>query len=115
MKKIIHETLNELGVSFNGVGREYLETAIEMILNRGRMSVSYELYPRIAKIHKTTASRAERAIRNSIENAFLNTDIKVMAKYFGNAISYKNGKISNSNFIYGVVKHIQIYNQECLG
>ena len=45
MQKRIHEILNELGIPFSVSGREFLETAIELIYENGRMGMTKELYP----------------------------------------------------------------------
>lgn len=112
MKKKNFNCMNELGVTFNLVGRKYLETAILMVLEKGEMSITKELYPEIAKKHNTTASRVERAIRHSVEVCVDNTDIETMEKYFGNTISAYTGKTTNSSFIYGVAKYIEVFESE---
>ena len=112
MKKKIFNCLNELGVTFNLIGREYLETAILMVLERGKISVTKELYVGIAEKHNTTPSRVERAIRHSIEVCVDNTDIETMEKYFGNTISAYTGKTVNSSFIYGIAKYIKVFESE---
>ena len=112
MKKKIFNCLNELGVPFNLVGREYLETAVLMVLERGKISITKELYPTIAKKHNTTASRVERAIRHSVECCVDNTGLETMEKYFGNTISAYAGKTTNSSFIYGIAKYIELFESE---
>ena len=112
MKKKIFNCLNELGIPFNLVGREYLETAILIVLERGKISTTKELYPVVAEKHNTTASRVERAMRHSIEVGIDNTDPKTMGKYFGNIISAYTGKTVNSAFVYGVAKYIEVFESE---
>lgn len=109
MKEIIHETLNELGVPFGTLGRDYLESAVEFVLERGRMAITKELYPLIARAFGTTPTRVERAIRHSIEITFYNNQPNGIERFFGNTVSLKSGKLNNSDFIYGVVKHITVY------
>lgn len=111
MEKIIYETLNEIGVPFFAQGREYIETAVKIILERGKIGITTELYPRIAEIYGVKPLNVERVMRHSIEMTFLNGDAKTLQRIFGNAISYPKGTLSNSNFIYGVVKYIQVYKQ----
>ena len=112
MKKKIFNCLNELGVPFNLAGREYLETAILMVLERGKISITKELYPVVAEKHNTTASRVERSIRHSIEACIDNTDPETMEKYFGNTISACTGKTVNSSFVYGIAKYIEVFESE---
>lgn len=114
MNKKIFNCLNELGITFNLIGREYLETAILMVLEKGKVSVTKELYPVIAEKHNTTASRVERAIRHSIEVCVDNTDPETIEKYFGNTISAYTGKAANSSFIYGIAKYIKVFENEVI-
>ena len=109
MKKKIHITLNELGVPFHLKGRDYIEAAIELILNEGRIEIIKELYPRLAKEFNTTPLRIERGIRTAIEETFSNSDPESINNVFGNTFLNKNRKLKNSNFLYGIAKHIQVY------
>ena len=98
-----------MGVPFGTLGRDYLEYAVGLILENGRMTMTKELYPLIARAFSTTPSRVERAIRHSIEVTFYNTEPQRIEAVFGNTVSFKSGKLSNNDFIYGIVKYIQIY------
>ena len=109
MKKKIYLALNELGVPFGLKGRDYIESAVELILNEERKDITKELYPRIAIEFETKPLRVERAIRHAIEECFLNADPKMLKEFFGNTISIQSGKVTNSTFLYGIAKHIQIY------
>ena len=62
-------------------------------------SVTKLLYPTVAKIYSTTASRVERAIRHAIEVAWDRGDVDVPASYFGYTIKDQRGKPTNSEFI----------------
>ena len=57
------------------------------------------LYPTVAKMYKTTASRVERAIRHAIEVAWDRGDVDVLSSYFGYTIQNTRGKPTNSEFI----------------
>ena len=109
MQKKIHKALNEIGVPCGLLGRDYIEIAVEIILQKGRQSITYELYPAIAKKTGSKAHRVERAIRHAIERTFETADPKQILEWFGNTLSLKSGKLANGDFLYGVVKHIQIY------
>lgn len=115
MKKIIHATLNELGVPFGLNGRDYIESAVELLLNKGRMGMTTELYPSVAAVFGTKPSRVERDIRHAIEETFSNSDPKRISEFFGNVISLETGKLVNTDFLYGIVKHIQVYHLEVEG
>lgn len=64
--------IHEIGVPAHIKGYQYLRDAIIMSVNDGEMlgSITKRLYPTIAKNHKTTSSRVERAIRHAIEVAW---------------------------------------------
>ena len=108
MEKKIFNCLNELGITFSFGGREYLKTAITMVLEKGRIP-SKELYIDVAKKHKTTATRVERSIRNAIQACIDNADKETIKKYFGNTISMYNWKPSNLVFIYSVAEYIKVF------
>ena len=109
MKDKIYHTLNELGVPFGTKGRDYIEIAVELILKNGRMEVTKELYPRVAKVFDAKPLNVERGIRHAVEYVFLNSEPKCIEDFFGNTVSLKNGKLTNSDFLYGIAKRIQVY------
>lgn len=109
MKEKIYRTLNELGVPFGICGRDYIEYAVELILKNGRMEITKELYPRVAKTFDAKPLNVERGIRHAVEYVFSNGETKRIEDFFGNTVSLKNGKLTNSDFLYGIVKRIQIY------
>ena len=97
---MVTEILRNVGVPANLQGYHYLRTAIilaiqnEDILHR----ITKELYPGVAKIHKTTASKVERSIRHAIETAWDRGDLEVLSAYFGYAV-HSGKKPTNSEFI----------------
>lgn len=70
MKNEIFEILNKVGVPCNLSGRRYLETALEIVLEKGVVPMTKTLYPEIANKYGMTAARVERAIRHAIETVF---------------------------------------------
>ena len=62
-------------------------------------SITKILYPTIAKKHKTTASRVERAIRHAIEVAWTRGNIDTIDSLFGYTVNNGKGKPTNSEFI----------------
>ena len=101
LEVMVTNVLHHVGVPANIQGFHYLRTAIllaidnEDILNR----ITKELYPSVAKIHKTTATRVERSIRHGIETAWDRGDVEVLASYFGYTVQSQKGKPTNSEFI----------------
>lgn len=109
MKEKIYGILNELGVPFNLSGRDYLVRALELVMQKGRMSITKELYPQIAKEFITESSRVERAIRHAVERVFSDGNIEAVIKYFGQNISFSKGKLTNSGFIYGIAEYMRLH------
>lgn len=56
------------------------------------------LYPKIARIHHTTATRVERNIRTAIEKAWTYSEPIILERYFGNTVSPIKGKPTNLQF-----------------
>lgn len=112
MKKEINSLLNELGVPFSCIGREYIERAVEVIRTQGRVVFWKDLYPRMAEEYITTPAAIDRAIKHAIERACDNLGSGFIREVFGNTIPLKSGKPTNSDFIYGMVKYLEINNKE---
>lgn len=108
-KKII-EVLKDVGVPANLKGYEYLKVAINAVLNdRTYMDqVTKRLYPDVAAMCDTTASRVERNIRHAIEVAFDNVDPEQITEYFGRCCKYNKGKATNSEFIAILAERIRV-------
>lgn len=88
MEKEIKELLNKLGIRINLKGYWFWITAIEYKEKHQDISMA-KLYEEVAKIHNTTNSRAERALRHAYE--YVKKDLE---QYFN--INYK---INNSTFL----------------
>ena len=71
-------------------------------------SVTKLLYPTIAKMHDTTSSRVERAIRHAIEVAWDRGDVDVLNAYFGYTIRNSRGKPTNSEFIAMIADNLKL-------
>lgn len=97
----ITEIIHQIGVPAHIKGYHYLREAIIMAVNDIDImnSVTKCLYPSVAKKHRTTSSRVERAIRHAIEVAWDRGDVDVLNSYFGYTIHSGKGKPTNSEFI----------------
>ena len=97
----ITETLHLIGVPAHIKGYHYIRDAISLCIQTSEMlgSVTKMLYPTVARMHGTTASRVERAIRHAIEVAWDRGDIEVLNSYFGYTVNALRGKPTNSEFI----------------
>lgn len=97
----VTEIIHDVGVPAHIKGYQYLRDAIMMSVNDVEMmnSITKILYPTIAKMHKTTASRVERAIRHAIEVAWTRGNVDTIDALFGYTVNNGKGKPTNSEFI----------------
>ena len=101
MELMVTEMIHQIGVPAHIKGYHYLRDAIIMavedmdVLN----AVTKVLYPTVAKKHKTTSSRVERAIRHAIEVAWSRGKLDTLDELFGYTGSNGKGKPTNSEFI----------------
>ncbi len=97
----VTDMIHEIGIPAHIKGYHYLRDAIIMavedmdVLN----AVTKILYPTVAKMHQTTASRVERAIRHAIEVAWSRGKLDTLDNLFGYTVSNGKGKPTNSEFI----------------
>jgi len=97
----IRELLLELGAPDHLVGHPYVVQGILLVVQDRTYidSITFGLYPQLAVMFDTTASRVERAIRHLIEVTWARGDWEVLNRYFGNTISAEKGKPTNGEFI----------------
>ena len=98
---VIRELLLELGAPDHLVGHPYTIQAILLVVQDRTYidSITFGLYPQLAVMFDTTASRVERAIRHLIEVTWSRGDLEVLNLYFGNTLSPEKGKPTNGEFI----------------
>ena len=98
---LIRELLLELGAPDHLVGHPYTVQAILLVVQDRTYidSITFGLYPQLAVIFDTTASRVERAIRHLIEVTWSRGDWETLVRYFGNTVSAEKGKPTNGEFI----------------
>ena len=98
---VIRELLLELGAPDHLVGHPYTIQAILLVVQDRTYidSITFGLYPQLAVMFDTTASRVERAIRHLVEVTWARGDWEVLTRYFGNTISAEKGKPTNGEFI----------------
>lgn len=102
--------IHEIGVPAHIKGYQYLRDAIMLSVNDGEMlnSITKLLYPSIAKRHKTTPSRVERAIRHAIEVAWSRGKMDTIDDLFGYTVSNGKGKPTNSEFVALIADKIRL-------
>ncbi len=106
----VTEIIHELGVPAHIKGYHYLRDAIILSVNDGEVlhSITKILYPTVAKMHQTTASRVERAIRHAIEVAWGRGKMDTIEEMFGYTINTCKGKPTNSEFIALIADKIRL-------
>ncbi|MCI6858952.1 MAG: sporulation transcription factor Spo0A [Eubacterium sp.] len=110
LEVIVTNIIHEIGVPAHIKGYQYLRDSIIIavkdmdILN----SITKQLYPTIAKMHHTTSSRVERAIRHAIEVAWNRGKMDTMNELFGYTIHAGKGKPTNSEFIALIADKIRL-------
>lgn len=102
--------IHEIGVPAHIKGYQYLRDAIMMSVNDTEMlnSITKLLYPSIAKRHKTTPSRVERAIRHAIEVAWSRGKVDTIDDLFGYTVNNGKGKPTNSEFVALIADKIRL-------
>ena len=98
---LIRELLLELGAPDHLVGHPYTVQAILLVVQDRTYidSITLGLYPQLAVMFDTTASRVERAIRHLVEVTWARGDWDILNRYFGNTVSAEKGKPTNGEFI----------------
>ena len=106
----VTQIIHEIGVPAHIKGYQYLRDAIMMSVDDGEMlnSITKILYPSIAKQHKTTPSRVERAIRHAIEVAWTRGKVDTIDELFGYTVSNGKGKPTNSEFVALIADKIRL-------
>ena len=106
---IVSDVLKELRVSPALKGYHYSRRAICMILENGDSDTLTKLYNHVAHEFNSTCSKVERCIRNAVDKMMLSGNNDSIIKIFGNCASVTDGRLTNSQFIYGVVDYIRTY------
>jgi len=106
----VTNVIHEIGVPAHIKGYHYLRDAIMMSVNDTEMlsSITKQLYPTIAKRHKTTPSRVERAIRHAIEVAWSRGKMDTIDELFGYTVNHGKGKPTNSEFVALIADKIRL-------
>lgn len=106
----VTEMIHEIGVPAHIKGYQYLRDAIMMSVEDNDMlgSITKVLYPSIAKKHRTTPSRVERAIRHAIEVAWSRGKMDTIDELFGYTVSNGKGKPTNSEFVALIADKIRL-------
>lgn len=110
LEQAISGFMLELGVPAHLRGYQYLRSAVEMCVEDMELvgSVTKLLYPDLAKMHKTTDQKIERAIRNAIEVSWERGNGTLFEELFGYSNSGEYSRPTNSEYIATVADHIRL-------
>lgn len=96
--EMLDTVLLAMGHPDNLLGTIYLREAV-VLWASGYTRATKDLYPEIAKLCGSTASRVERAIRHSIEVAMLRGTENQREVILGGTVSPDRGKPTNTEYI----------------
>ena len=92
----VSQIIQELGIPLHYNGFRFIKSAAIMIYQcDGQILSMVQLYKEIARIHKTTSSRVEKAIRDAIEYAYRAKE----------SLKIDGRKPTNSQFVHYVYEH----------
>ena len=113
LEQRVTDILHNMGVPAHIKGYGFLRQSIIMAVTDPEVIslVTKRLYPDIAKLNGTTASRVERAIRHAIEVAWDRGNVDVLNDYFGYTINNMRGKPTNSEFIAMISDRLRLENK----
>lgn len=99
-----------IGIPAHIKGYQYLREGIKLVMARPECisSITKVLYPGIAALFDTSASKVERAIRHAIEVAWTRGRIENINDIFGYNIYSKNDKPTNGEFIALIADRLQL-------
>lgn len=106
LEEKVTQIIHEIGIPAHIKGYRYIRSAVVYAMKKPSVleAVTKELYPDVAKMHQTTGSRVERAIRHAIEAGLARGDVTALNK-FGYNLQVKP---TNSEFIAMIVDYLKI-------
>lgn len=98
---LAYEAMRAFGMMPHHLGFKYLRTGVRLVsTDRCPMrGVTKILYPDLAKMYGTDASRVERCIRHAIQTGWDEGDGKERLKYFGSTVTAFHKAPSNSRML----------------
>ncbi len=95
------DILKRFGFSERLNGSLYIRTAILLAVQDPDLLhlVTKALYPRVAKLHHTSASCVDRSIRHALDRCWIRADPDVIETFFGNALRTDRKRPSGGEFI----------------
>lgn len=117
LEATVTDIILEIGVPAHIKGYQYVRDSIILAVRQPDVinGITKVLYPEVAKMNGTTASRVERAIRHAIEVAWDRGDVDILNSYFGYTIHNLRGKPTNSEFIAMIADKIRLKEKSIIG
>ena len=116
LKRHVTRIMLDLGVPANLRGYHYIREAIlisEADMEEVSCATKY-LYPKIARVYKTTPQKVERAIRTAIEVSWTRGNCETMERLFGYSCIAGRKRPTNSEYIAGIADKIHLDYEEYL-
>ena len=109
----ITELIHQIGIPVHMRGYKYIKEAINIyIKEKGQLTITGELYPKVAGKFNSTPSRVERSIRHAIEVACHRGQTDLIKRILGNSTQSSKGKPSNALVIAELSDFIRLNNKE---
>lgn len=106
---IVSDVLKDLGISPNLKGYHYARSAICRLLENTINTDFTKIYYYIADEYDSTYSKVERCIRFVVDKMMLKGNHDLITKIFGHCASRSTGRLTNSQFVFGIVDYIRTY------
>lgn len=106
---IVSDVLKGLGISPALKGYHYSRYAICLILQNGDSDTFTKLCNHVADEFNSTHSKVERCIRTAVDKMMLDGNNDSIIKIFGSCAAVNGGRLTNSQFIYGIVDYVRTY------
>ncbi len=105
----VQDVLTGLGMYSTMTGARYVHDAVSIALKDPETieRITKLMYPKIAKMHNTTTSRVERAIRVAIEKSWPEADPEYRKKIFGVQGIEDSARPTNTDYISGLVRYLK--------
>ena len=106
---IAGKLLSALGMREGLKGKRHIQSACAALACAPQMKygLSARLYPYLAKIHFTTPSAVEKAVRTAVEDTWLRGNLQSIHALFGFSVDAERGKPTNAEFLNMLSEHVK--------
>ncbi len=112
---LVTNILKGFGFSAKLNGFLYIRTAILLAVQNPELLhlMTKTLYPQVARIHHTTASRVDRSIRHVLDRCWVCADTDMIEAFFGNALRVDRKRPSGGEFIAVIADSVCLLEKSC--